>query len=325
MDDRFQVSGAAQDSRLERRYRRLVACYPVWYRQVHEEEMLAVLMTGAAQGKRRPGIAEAADLLWGALRIWCQPSRPREAEPAWRDALAVLSIIMPLILVVSVAVNEARVLVLMPGSPLAGRFLPWALKQLAVVLAMGALVPLALRSRRLAALAGTGLLILLVALVSSPPSVLPIGDIIVFPAIGLQTVALAASPGPRRGLKLLTWKRAALVIIATVLVWTRVLPVNPWARLAILAVIGARMAQTSPLGRWLLLLLAIPAYPLLFFGEPPFSPPGTGRGWGLDFLPSTTAVILACYLPSAALAVLAVVAARRASSQPAEPLDAPDA
>jgi hypothetical protein len=325
MDDRFRVPGAAQDSRLERGYRRLLACYPAWYRHVHEEEMLAVLMTGAAPGKRRPGIAEAADLLWGALRIWCQPSPAREADPAWRDALAVVSVILPLILVVSVVVNEARVLVLMPGSPFGHRFLPWALKQLAAPLAMGALVPLALRMRRLAALAGAGLLILLVALVSSPPGVLPVGDIIVFPAFGLQTVALAASPGPRRGLQILTWKRAALVVIATVLVWTTVIPVNPWARIAILAVIGARMAQTSPLGRWLLLFMAIPAYPLFFFGVPPFSPPGTGRGWGLDFLPSTAAVVVACYLPSAALAVLAAVAARRASSQSAEPLDAPDA
>jgi hypothetical protein len=325
MDDRSRVPGEDrdrvtatlrdQDDLLERGYRRLLACYPAWYRQVHEEEILAVLMTGAAPGKRRPRIAEAADLLWGALRIRCQPTRAREADPVWRDALAVLSVIMPLILVVSVVVNEARVLVLMPGSPFAGRFLPWALKQLAAPLAMAALVPLALRMRRLAALAGTGLLIVLVALVSSLPSVLPIGDIIVFPAIGLQTVALAASPGPSRGLKILTWKHAALVVIATVLVWTRVIPVNPVARLIVLAVIGAKMAQTSPLGRWLLLFLAIPAYPLFFFGILPFSPPGTGRGWGLDFLSSTPDLVVACYLPPAALAILAAVAARRASSQ----------
>jgi len=321
MDDRFRVSGAAQAGRLERGYRRLLACYPARYRQIHEEEMLAVLMTGAPPGKRRPGIAEAADLLWGALRIWCQPSPAREAELAWRDALAILSVILPLILVVSVVVNEARVLVLMPGSPFGHRFLPWALKQLAAPLAMGALVPLALRMRRLAALAGAGLLILLVALVSSPPSVLPIGDIIVIPALGLQTVALAASPGPRRALKILTWKHVALVVIATVLVWTRAISINPVARLIVLAVIGARMAQTSPLGRWLLLFMAIPAYPLFFFGMPPFSPPGTGRGWGLDFLPSTAAVVVACYLPPAALAVLAAVAARRASSQSSGPLD----
>jgi hypothetical protein len=314
--------GSPQGDPLERSYRRLLACYPAWYRQVHEEEMLAVLLTAAAPGKRRPGIAEAADLLWGALRIRCQPSRTREAEPAWRDALAVLSVILPLILVVSVVVNEARILVLMSGSPLAGQFLPWtlegALGQLAAPLAIGALVPLALRMRRLAALAGTGLLILLVVLVSSPPGVLPTGDVILLPAIGLQTVALAASPGPRRGLQILTWKHAALVVVATVAVWTRVVPVDPVVRLIVLAVIGARMVQTSPLGRWLLLFLAIPAYPLFFFGVPPISP-GTGWARGLDLLPSTADRIVACFLPSAALTVLAAVIARRASSRSPAP------
>jgi hypothetical protein len=48
--------------------------------------MLAVLMTVAPEGKRRPGLAEAADLIVGALRVWCQPSRGGVA--GWRGALA---------------------------------------------------------------------------------------------------------------------------------------------------------------------------------------------------------------------------------------------
>jgi Domain of unknown function (DUF1707) len=55
--------------RLERGYRRLLFFYPARYRRVHEEEMVAVLMTAPPAGKRRPGIAEAADLIWGALRV----------------------------------------------------------------------------------------------------------------------------------------------------------------------------------------------------------------------------------------------------------------
>jgi Domain of unknown function (DUF1707) len=39
------------DSRLEHTYRRLLAFYPARYRHVHEEEILAVLMT-AAPGER---------------------------------------------------------------------------------------------------------------------------------------------------------------------------------------------------------------------------------------------------------------------------------
>jgi Domain of unknown function (DUF1707) len=60
---------------LERRYRRLLALYPAWYRRVHEDEMLDVLMTDAAEDKTRPGLREAADLIAACLRIWCQPSR----------------------------------------------------------------------------------------------------------------------------------------------------------------------------------------------------------------------------------------------------------
>jgi hypothetical protein len=40
------------DSALERRYRRLLACYPGAFRREHEHEMLSVLMAGAEQGQR---------------------------------------------------------------------------------------------------------------------------------------------------------------------------------------------------------------------------------------------------------------------------------
>ena len=84
-----------QDGSLERGYRRLVALYPVAYRRVHEEEMLAVLMTVAPVGKRRPGLAETADLILGALRVWCQPSRGGMA--GWRGALALISAVTLLV------------------------------------------------------------------------------------------------------------------------------------------------------------------------------------------------------------------------------------
>jgi Domain of unknown function (DUF1707) len=73
------VTVSREDRRLEDRYRRLLAFYPRRYRRVHGEEMVAVLMTAAAPGQTRPGLAEAADLTVGALRVWCQPSRARNA------------------------------------------------------------------------------------------------------------------------------------------------------------------------------------------------------------------------------------------------------
>jgi hypothetical protein len=57
---------------LERRYRRLLACYPVAYRHEHDEEILSVLMAGAGEGQRWPRPAEAADLLRSAIYMRLQ-------------------------------------------------------------------------------------------------------------------------------------------------------------------------------------------------------------------------------------------------------------
>lgn len=54
---------------LERGYRRLIACFPKSFRAESEEEILAVLLATAADGQRRPGLAESADLVKGALRM----------------------------------------------------------------------------------------------------------------------------------------------------------------------------------------------------------------------------------------------------------------
>jgi|SRR5690242_11720698 hypothetical protein len=52
---------------LERRYRRLLAFYPKAFRREHQQEMLSVLMAGAAPDQRRPRLAEYANLLGHAL------------------------------------------------------------------------------------------------------------------------------------------------------------------------------------------------------------------------------------------------------------------
>jgi len=58
---------------LEGRYRRLLAMYPAEHRRKHQDEMLGVLMTGARAGQHRPGLADTADLIWGALLIRLRP------------------------------------------------------------------------------------------------------------------------------------------------------------------------------------------------------------------------------------------------------------
>jgi hypothetical protein len=57
------------DPDLERRYRRVLACYPAAFRRGHQQEMLSVLMAGAEQGQRWPRLAEIADLLRGATSM----------------------------------------------------------------------------------------------------------------------------------------------------------------------------------------------------------------------------------------------------------------
>ena len=65
---------------LERGYRRLLAWYPPEFRRENGQEILAVLMAGARDGQRRPGLAESADLIRGGMWMRLRPSVPRSAR-----------------------------------------------------------------------------------------------------------------------------------------------------------------------------------------------------------------------------------------------------
>jgi hypothetical protein len=70
---------------LERGYRRLLACYPRSFRRDSQEEVLAVLLASAHDGQQRPGLAESADLIRGAVRMHLGLSRsPRTVLAAVR-------------------------------------------------------------------------------------------------------------------------------------------------------------------------------------------------------------------------------------------------
>jgi Domain of unknown function (DUF1707) len=285
---------------LERGYRRLLAFYPARYRRIHEDEMLAVVMTVAPDGKSRPGIGEAADLLLGALRVRCQPSRVG-AEPAWRDALAVLSVILPVVILLISALQAQRW-----SSPGTGEL--WVLQQIATPLLLVAVVLL----RRVAVLTAVGMLLWLALLSGSGTLLSGASDAPDYLALGLVVVALIASPGPRRGLQILTWKHAALVVIATL---TLGITTSHQLTLIVIAVICAGMALVSSLSRWLLVLLAIPAY-AFFFGGPyaVFGEPSSAVFHvATTYLPLGLAMVTLAYLLPLVLLVLAVVAARRGS------------
>jgi hypothetical protein len=294
---------------LERGYRRLLACYPAAYRRVHEAEMLTVLMTAAPEGKRRPGIAEAADLIWGALRVRCQPSR-NGAEPAWRDALAVVSVVLPVIVFVTTVLQMIWVLLFAPAAiginPL------WILNGFLTSLALVALA--LMRLHRIAALAAVALLIGLAFLAGLQYLRFEYATTFnpyISLAVGLQIVAVTASPGPRRGLQLLTWRHAVVTVIATATVAIIGYPLS----LVVIPVICAAMALSSSLGRWLLVLLAIPAWP--YIGTPRYSSLGTAQ-MRLDIAPlmrldGALGQTGQSYLLPAALLALFVIAARRES------------
>lgn len=88
---------------LERAYRRLVACYPKSFRRENGDEILTVLLATAREGQRRPGIAESADLIRGAVRMRLGLSHaPRTVLAAVRlmylGAVAELCVLVTLLL-----------------------------------------------------------------------------------------------------------------------------------------------------------------------------------------------------------------------------------
>ena len=115
---------------MERRYRRLLALYPKDHRREHAEEMVGVLLAAdgdapvrgpnPAAWARRLGqhTADIADLIGGALRIRGRVvlNRIRRTrwlswtvrDQCWSDALAVVSVIAPLLLLVA-ALTEFRI------------------------------------------------------------------------------------------------------------------------------------------------------------------------------------------------------------------------
>jgi hypothetical protein len=94
---------------LERGYRRILAWYPRSFRAENEDEILAVLLATAAEGQTRVGLAEAWDLLRGAvrMRLWPAAARPRSVRAAVRLMLA--GAVAELAAMITVAVTSGPV------------------------------------------------------------------------------------------------------------------------------------------------------------------------------------------------------------------------
>jgi hypothetical protein len=211
-------------TRLERRYRRMLAWYPVEYRDAYGEEMLAVLLEGAGPERHRPTVAEVADLLTGALRYRLHRARVALVGQAWQDTGAVAALAVPLLLL---AWRLAALLALVPvprryygDVPPIGpsTWVPtvgWALVVLAALTGL----------RRTAAALAWAALAMEAATIGLlyhrfGPLHLPLWTV-VFAAVG--ALGLTLTPGARRGLRLL-----GPVGVAALATLTGLLALGPW-------------------------------------------------------------------------------------------------
>ncbi len=97
------------DYRLERSYRRLLTAYPKAFRREREDEMLVVLMAGARDGRRRPGLADSADLIRNAIWMRVRPCARRPAPTVvWALKLMVLAAALELVALATVVGTQAR-------------------------------------------------------------------------------------------------------------------------------------------------------------------------------------------------------------------------
>jgi hypothetical protein len=213
---------------LERRYRRLLRCYP----PAQREEMLGVLLDAARPGQRTPGLRETVNLAACGLVIRVRRIPAWLAADAGQDALAVVSLITPVVVVILIALQWAPMIV-----PAGARVPFWTfppfpssslvmIAWLAVVVlgpttgARAAAVVIAFISVSLAWLAWLALCVVLLGpgpwRIGPGGLVQSLGQFGGIPVVvaSLAACSLAFSPGPRRGLAVVGWWRACLMIAA---------------------------------------------------------------------------------------------------------------
>jgi hypothetical protein len=209
---------------LERRYRRLLAWYPRAHRREHTEEMLAVLMACARPDQQHPGLAETADLIWSAVRMRLRVGRPGPgAGRPWADSLAVFSVVAPVFLLVSDLLGLAFPYRLPLTGYAAGyrvphhvvppwlttfTVLPYSIALYGQVIT-AVLVLLGLRRLALATVAVSALYWF-----QSRYGLFASQALLSISICVLESAALIASPGPRRGRQLVSWRHGAVLLLA---------------------------------------------------------------------------------------------------------------
>jgi hypothetical protein len=307
--------------------------------------MIGVLMASARPGQRRPGLTDSANLLWGALRIRLRTALGGESAPVWRDALAAVTVIVPLFLllkaVTQLAIRLFEAGLASPDQILAqhphglivpattGWYLPPSpatsgamllLRQLVAIAPLLLLAALVLLRLRRAAMVTAAVLLVYLPVVTvaasfghsyvAPADTMVLSMVALFTALALEVAALRVSPGPGRGLEILTWKGLAVLAAAAVAMGTAASagwwlptvahpPLGVAPLLAAGAIVTIGMAWFSALSRRVLIALAVPGCYLLLGPLVPWMGPVEAA---LAYLPLLIAV-----------AAIAVARSRRTS------------
>ncbi len=372
---------ARRRTRMERRYRRLLTLYPKDHRREHTEEMIGVLFAAADYDARiqapkpvawalRSGqhVADCADLVAGAARIRGrllgkrikQASRSARMvrDPRWSDALAVVSVIAPLLLLVAALAEfhlPQAVASGLTGHPRWRLTASLGLGDLPLAAGAPAVAVLALlRLRRLAGLGalaaaiGQALLAQDGAVVRRPvPSFTGYASPVVAFTVLLACTAAGAlllSPGPGRGLALLTRGGAALIGTGALILGGFSVGGNLWLAsqsgftkglgsevtglpgdllIAAVLVAAAVGCLRAPVSRRVLALLAIPVIPYAIGWQEKLASDLFGQAGGASAsIPSSLPLL---YLPPLLLTGVIIagtwLARRRATRQvtPASP------
>src|SRR5215469_17108936 len=90
---------------LQRRYRRLLIAFPADHRREYGEEMIGVLLASTPEGRRRPRLADALNLVSGGLRTRFRALGTGLSDANWPVALAICSVALPVVLLAALAVN----------------------------------------------------------------------------------------------------------------------------------------------------------------------------------------------------------------------------
>ncbi|MFD1540838.1 hypothetical protein [Nonomuraea guangzhouensis] len=301
-------------SPLEARYRRLLACYPRDHRARHEEEMISVLLAGAQPGQTRPYPADAADLLWGALRVHGRRTFGPVSAPAWRDGLALAVALWPfLMLTGALALRLLQAAeTLNNGYGTAWERLTWTLLPTEPVVVAALPVLALLLRRRWIAVLGTVAFVLFQA---GHPRLLDL-DTLLFPNHGpvllaeVTAIIIAFAPSAHRAITLIPWRAfllwgplalIGLTASKAIVRWVDVIAYHdiviwkpvPWL---VVVALAAGYACRSAVGRRAALLLFLPAAALGDLGDLPFVPTPTALaqigcaalafalGWGATFV-----------------------------------------